>query len=74
MNTYHDEQYKNKDITIYIRHDLSCSVDIKHGCGELIEGWDHVDNTKLGLSLAKTFIDSLVDCDKSHCEDEYCRI
>lgn len=70
----HDEQYKGRDISIYTHEDGSCTVDVKHPCGELIAGWCGVEDFESAMWTAKEFICGLKPYKVAHCEDEYCEV
>jgi hypothetical protein len=52
----HDETYKRKDISIYTMADGTFIADVKKPCGELIAGWDCLENFESALWTAREFI------------------
>ncbi len=68
----YDEPFKGYDISIYTHEDNTCTVDVKHPCGELVAGWCDVVDFESAMWTAKEFIIHNPKIKTPHCDDEWC--
>jgi len=66
--TYSDRGY---EVEIW-KDDQEYIADIKHPCGELIEGYCHLDSKKEAVYKAVCFVNNLGFAYHANCESEYC--
>lgn len=71
MNIIEDIVIDGRDVSIYEAGKVFI-VDVKHPCGELIKGWDGIEDLSTAKSLSELYVFALGNYKKQHCEDEYC--
>lgn len=72
MDILKDTTIKGYDVSIYEQEDGLITLDIKFPCGELIKGWEGIENFYTAERVANAYIFTLGNYKRPHCDNEYC--
>jgi hypothetical protein len=77
MNILQDTTINGYDVSVYEQEDGLLTLDIKFPCGELIKGWEGIENFYTAERVANSYTLTLGNLTlgnykKPHCGNEYC--